>query len=328
MHAAIKLLWQSAHTRVPQLSQTWLDEQPEELRKILLEQGFLVQTEISANYIKVGGKNHEVFKTLYSDGNVRFFYNEEGRPQNVEPKDLYLYRVCFTPLLKILHDELPCRGNIEELVPGLLWKIGATGQQSREVYLARNWGNDLGVQSMLANIKKSSIVLRLGCKPEKCDLADSQVYDVADLIDWESGSLIFNAKSIHDNLKDMVAARPAKTRTKSVNKLDEHRVKAENLLQCWFRYKYENAKRSCRGDNPLKPTIDLTFTNQKEFAKVLKISETSVTRMKQEVWEKDLLGSGYVYKKMLESLSKTGADFFIDFYNLHKKQLKEIGIEY
>lgn len=328
MRAAIKLLWECAHTREPLLPQTWLDEQPYESQKILFEKGFLVQAGNSANYIKVGGKIHEVCETLYSDGKARFFYNEDGRPQKVDPNDLRLYRVCFTPLLEILRDGLPCRGNIEELVPGLLWKIGATGQQSREVYLARNWGSEAAVRSMLANIKKSSLVFRLGCNPEKCEFEDSQVYDVADLIDVESGSLIFNAKPIHDNLKDMVASRPAKTRGKSVRKLDEQRIKAENLLQAWFRCQYENAKRSRRGGDPLKPSINLKFTNQKEFAAALKIPDVSVTRMKQDVWNKDLLGSGYVYMKILEALSKTEADFFIDFYNQHKKQLKEIGIEY
>lgn len=147
------------------------------------------------------------------------------------------------------------------------------------------------------------------------------------MMDWIDDKLVFDAKAVFDNLKDMVASRPQRLRKKSQPKQAAHQQRAEQLLVAWFRYKYENDKRSKHGQSPLNPTIGLTFTDQQSFALQLKIPKAAVTRMKK-AWGDDMLGNGYAYKLLLDILGKDEPDYFIDFYNSHKDYMRRIGIEY
>lgn len=327
MREALEFLWKCARSKTPMVQQPWLDEQSTALRNILLEKGYLVRSCTQSNCVRVHGELREVIRTLYSSGETRFFFHEDGIPCEIDKAVLQLYLVVFPPLTDLLRDGLECGGEKKEILPGLLWKIGTAGQQRREVYLARNWGNEPAVHQFLENVKAGSLVFRFGCSPATCRFPDAQVYEIADLVDWDGDKFVLDAKAVFDNLKDMVASRPQRSRKKSQPKQVEYQQQAENLLNAWFLYKYENDKRKKHGLSPLKPTIDLNFTDQQSFAKQLKIQEVAVTRMKK-TWTDDMLENGYVYKQLLDILGKDGSDYFIDFYNNHKEYMRKIGIEY
>jgi hypothetical protein len=333
MQTPVELLWRCAYSKTPVFAQTRLNQWPEDFVTALMDGGYLIRHSENANYINVGDETYEVYETLYVNGKNRFFYNDEyGKHHEVKPKDLALYLVRFTPLANLLHDSLPCRGNIEELVSNLLWKVGAAGQQSREVYLARNWGSEPAVQCIINNIKPGSLIFRLGCNPVSCHFEAEQVYDIADLMEWSENGLFLNAQAVHDNLKDMVAQRPVKSRKKSSIKQEEHRDKVESMLKAWFTVRYNNAKRIRNGDAPLQTFADkvnINFTTQAELAVSTKVPPSSISRM-VKYWKKDLLGLGCVYLDLLEAIKKRNADsdFYIDLYNRHSGKLKKMGVEY
>lgn len=329
MSDPLDILWKFAYSPAPVLSQEQVNEFPSPLKDILLSDGYLFKAEDVAEAIRIGGELVEVYRVLFSDEKIEFCYNDEyGRPEKVDPELLTLYNVDFMPLARMLHEGLSCRGNIEEVIAGKLWKVGAAGQQSREVYLARNWGSDAEVQKKIEKVKKSSLIFRIGTRPDEYEpFGEKQIHDLDCLISYADGVIVFDAQSVFDGLKGMAAERSAKTRKKSVPKQDEHRIRAENMLKSWFIYKYENAKRTFHGEGALKPTLNLEFKNQKEFATAAGVTEAALSRMKK-TWHADILGLGYIYKELLSALSKTNADFFIDFYNQNKPRLKQIGVEY
>jgi hypothetical protein len=321
------LLWRCAHSANPVISQSQLMSFPEPLRSELLDKKFLVPTD-NACSITVGENVFEVHLVVFASKEPQFYYTDEyGELNQVDEDLLRQYRIDFSPLVRLIHDGLSCRGQIDEVLQGRFWKIGAAGQQSREVHLARMWESDAEVQKAVADTKKSSLIFYIGRKPRSFQRDDNLIYAVDTLVSFCDNGVHFDGRCVFDNLRDMIASRPKVTRKKSQLKQDEHRIKAERLLQGWFRFRYENAKRVLHDERPINPAININFTNQKEFAAKLEIPQAAVTRMKQE-WESDMLGSGFIYGKILSSLSKESTDYFIDLYNQYKEKFKEIGIEY
>lgn len=328
MYNPYKVLWQYIYGYNPRMSYVQLKRLPVDFRELLIAQKFLLQTE-NATSIFVGEDLFEVHAVVYKNSDIKYFYNDEcGIPQKVASNELLLYKVSFAPLASFLRTELNCRGEIEDLVNNKLWKIGSVGSQRREVYLVRCWDSDATVQQIINDSKDSTIIFYMGNTNGKIPSEKEQLYyDVKTLISFSENGIDFDGQEIIGNIADMVASRTKKTSRRNQQKQEEYQQKAETLLVAWFRYKYENDKRSRQGRKMLSPAIDLKFINQKTFAEELDVPQSAITRMKDN-WDKDILGNGYTYKLLLEILGKKTPDYFIDFYNQHKERMIKIGIEY
>lgn len=339
MQTPVELLWRCAYSKTPVLAQTRLDLWPKDFVAALMEGGYLIRHSKNANYIKVGDEAYEIYETLYVNGKNRFFYNDEyGKHHEVKPKDLALYLVRFTPLANLLHDSLPCRGNIEELVPNLLWKVGAAGQQSREVYLARNWGSEPAVQCIINNIKPGSLLFRLGCNPISYSFEAEQVYDIADLMEWTGKSLFLNARAVHKNLKDMVTKHPKRRGKNTYSRQENYQEQIESYLWSWFDKKLQIAKDISKGidvsENDLN-RVRHSFSTQQELAESIGVRPDVLVRAKT-AWKTtpgsfgDLflaIVNEFIKKSSNSTDSESHIDKLNDFYKRHSDKISRLRKE-
>ena len=302
----------------------WLDKQPEEVRSLLLDGGWLVEDH-TRECVCVDGEVFGVEAMFDGLGRAHYFYMEEGTPTWLDGEPL-TYSASFAPLPAYLREKLGLRGMSRELVDGHLWNIGTYGQGARDVYLARNPARNASVMEGLRNATPSSLVLQFGHTSGNIPLDGRQVFDLCGLMDWRDNALSFNPQAIIDN----VAALQAETQQKEKDRPGRtaHQDAIENLLKAWFRLKYENAKRSRRGERPLSTDkADLLFTTQEGLANALHISKAAVTRAKQN-WEQDYFGDGDVYLTLIRHIDISNSDAVLDLYWQLKPRLAKMGIEY
>lgn len=327
MTAILQWLWRYADSDRLLFPAVRLKDLPETLCAELLDGKYLIPAAEQLRTIWDDDESHEIYDTVYADGSLHHFYHSGSGTVEVPEDDLKLFRVSFRPFADVVRVGLNCTGSIAEKLPGKIWVLGAAGQQRREVYLVRNWtDNACSLFLQDSAVKKGSLIIHIGKRPAQDKFDDNQVYALDTMIDFDGVNFLFDGQCVFDNLKDMVAGRPRNVRKKSLPIQKKHQNSVETLLQAWFRWKYENAKRQRNGESLIRQSTKIMFANQKELAKVAKVPEAAISRMKKE-WYDDMSGTGWGYILILQTLGRDSTDF-IDFYNEHKECMKKIGIEY
>jgi len=320
----LSFLTGTAKVSSPFVFPCWLEEQPEAVRSLLLDGGWLVEDH-SRECVCVDGEVFGVETVFDGLGRAHYYYMEEGTPTWLDGEPL-TYSATFAPLPGYLRGRLGLRGMSRELVDGHLWNIGTYGQGARDVYLARNPAKNAAVMENLRKAAAGSLVLQFGHTSGDIPLDGRQVFDLCGLMDWCDNALSFNPQAIIDNVAALQAEAQQKERNRHVKVA--HQDAIENLLKAWFRLKYENAKRSRRGERPLSTDkADLLFTTQEGLANALHISKAAVTRAKQN-WEQDYFGDGDVYLTLIKHIDISDSDAVLDLYWQLKPRLAKMGIEY
>lgn len=312
------LLWRYARADRPILPHRQLQHIPDTQVTHLVEQGYLKKVK-NATVILVGDEPVEVTFVPNSAGEYKPCYMDEyGSLHWLLPDDLQQYTVDYSPLARLIQEGLNCRGVPEDPLPGKVWKLGAAGQQSREVYLVRNWAGDSSVQAFLGSAKDSSLVFHIGRRPvqfhigkrswgyadtSKGEVMEVQYYAVDTLIDVdEEGSLVFDGDSVHQNLKDMFASRPQRKKThRALGKQDNARETIQNQLWALVDCVLEIAQKA-ESEEELNATerqrVDKLFGSHKELGYTFGVTEHEFSRAVL-TWRQDRGGFGGLYLKML-----------------------------
>lgn len=309
----------------PLLTRENLNTLPENLRAELLDGGYIVPAKEKLRTIWDDDEPYRVESAFFPDGAPRYFYILGGRSIEVAESELALYHVTFQPFAYVVRNGLNCRGGMEEKLPGKVWLLGAAGQQRREVYLVRNFKRPEVFNFLMDGaVKTSSIIIHIGERPSQSKFAEEQIFSLDTMLDFDGEKFSFDGECVFNNLRDMVARRPAKLKQKSQPKQRDYQARVETCLKAWFRMKYSNAQRRFYGEHPLPERI--SATNQKELARWASVPAPAISRMKK-TWQNDLKGSTWIYYKLIELLSQKNADF-LDFFHENHTYLKKIGIEY
>ena len=320
----LSFLTGTAKVSSPFVFPCWLEEQPEAVRSLLLGGGWLVEDH-SRECVCVDGEVFGVETVFDGLGRAHYFYMEEGTPTWLDGEPL-TYSATFAPLPGYLRGKLDLRGMSRELVDSHLWNIGTYGQGARDVYLARNPAKNASVMEWLRKATPGSLVLQFGHTAADIPLDGRQVFDLCGLMDWRDNALSFNPQAIIDNVAALQAETQAKEKDRSGR--TAHQDAIERILRAWFRLKYENAKRSRRGETQLSTDkADLLFTTQEGLANALHIPKAAVTRAKQN-WEQDYFGNGDVYLTLIKHIDISDSDAVLDLYWQLKPRLAKMGIEY
>jgi len=327
MKGIIDFLWRYADSDSLRFPATRLKDLPDSLCAELLGGKYLIPSAEQLRTIWDDDESHEIYDAVYADGKLHHFYSCGDQTIEVSDDEMRMFRVSFHPFADIVRAGLRCTGTAKEILPGKIWFLGAAGQQRREVYLVRKWTDGSCYRLLDGNeVKRGAIIIHIGKRPVQEKFDENQVFSLDTMVDFNGLGFRFDGQCVFEALKDMVAARPRYERKNSQPRQEQHQTKVESMLGAWFRMKYENAKRQRNGENPITPSMDVAFTNQKELAKAADVNESAITRMK-ETWKSDMLGGGWAYYLIIQLLGHRNTEF-IDFYNEHKDQLKKIGIEY
>jgi hypothetical protein len=274
----------------------------EPLRGELLDKKFLVPTD-NACSITVGENLFEVHLVISTGSKPRHYYTDEYGELNPVDEDLLRqYRIDFSPLVRLIHDGLSCSGQIDEVRPGKFWKIGAAGQQSREVHLARMWESDAEVQKAVADTKKGSLIFYIGRKPGSFQRDDSLVYAVDTLIYFYDDGIEFDAQAVFNNIKGMTATKPRPRGKKPYGLQKNYQAQVETQLWIWFDEKLRIAKDIDAGNKVDKAAwarVNHTFKNQRELADCIEIRQDALTRAK-DAWKKTPGGFGSLFLAIIE----------------------------
>lgn len=349
------LLWRYARADRPILQGRQLQRIPKKQVTYLAQQGYLKRTD-NATVLLVGDQLVEVTAVANSAGEYKPCYMDEyGSLHWLQPSDLFQYTIDFSPLARLIREGLNCRGVPEEPLPGKAWKIGAAGQQSREVYLVRKWAGDSSVQALLGSVKDSSLVFHIGQRPAqfhigkrssgytdtpKGEVMEAQYYAVDTLIDIndEEGSLVFDGDTVHQNLKDMFASRPQRKKTRQASgKQDNATETIQNLLWALVDCVLEIAQKADNGEDinaTEKQRVGKLFRSQKELGDTFGVPEYEFSRAVL-TWQQDQGGFGGLYLKMRDLVvrkptkantrsSGQRIDRLNDFYRENRDQIERL----
>jgi len=349
----LSILWRYAYSDKPIISNQSLQCFTPQQRTCLVEQNFLRKTNNAAS-ILVGGQSFEIMYIVTSDGAFKPCYMDEyGFMHWLQPDEIHQYLVDFAPIAECIYDGLQCRGVIGEPLPGKVWKVGSAGQQTREVYLVRNWAGDISVQQQLWNAKDGSLVFYIGSRPDEFRIGkhsssnsdtsggvmEAQYYAVDDLMSFdEEGEISFDGETVHNNLKDIFASRPQRKRERrAVGKQESATEKIQNSLWEMVDSMLELARRGENGEElteRVRQAVCKVFPTQKELAARIGVADNKFSRT-ISVWKEDKNGFGRLFLKMLELMVRPQTkanpnpeyqqiDKINDFYQDNREQIERL----
>lgn len=348
----LSFLWRFAYTDKPLMSQSALELLPEELKELLLDGGHLLRVE-NAETILISGQLFDVASVPTAGGKFKSCYIDDYDNLHwLQPVQLWQYGIDYSPLAEIVSAGLACRGLIEEPLWNKVWRLGTTGQQSREVYLVRNWKSDKDVQETICSAKDGSLVFHIGERPDEIRIGrrssivaekdkdrvlEAQYYSVDGLINFTDEGLKFDGESVCRNLKDMFAARPPRRRGKKTSKANEVREIIEYTLRTGIDTQMDIAKRYAQGKDVSQTEIAQVkhyFPTKKAFAKSLELKDCEVSRVMKE-WKNQLGGFGDLYLLMMDIIvqketknNPNPSDRMIDklngFYEVHREKIERL----
>ncbi len=264
----------------------------------LVDFGIISQTS-DATEVVDGEDTYSIVSIAQENGEKRLGYVDKfGKTHFVEQDELKRYKVEFLPVIKCIHDELGCTGNIEERLPGLVWCLGTTGREHRDVYAVRNWDCNSKVVDYLCNVKNSSLVLHFGHTPRIVQIGsrrsdapkekehlEAQYYQVENLTDYTvRDGYVFDGDVVRKGLEDMKdAKRAGKLNGRPAAKQgDRYREALERWLWLWFDARLKAAKVAefpgSRDPYVKDAWLDYEYYTQKAVCECVNVPEPEFSR--------------------------------------------------
>lgn len=140
----LDLIWDCASHPDPELNIETLEEQFEGCTDILVNLGLLQQARISS-YVscEICHTHIEEIFTMGKPGDDAKYYMfcEYNGLMEVPRKRLLRWKINYKPIVESVAGALQCRGRIQEVVKGSLWKLGFSFLSgiSRMIYIVRNF---------------------------------------------------------------------------------------------------------------------------------------------------------------------------------------------
>ena len=325
----------------PKVASGWLEaHKPGELA-MLDGMGFLRRDDRPLE-IEFNGDTCAVHYHEEGDGSLLMFFFEEdgnGPVHYIRKGGCAGWEIDYGPLASIARRALGCRGTMEEVVPGFLWRLGAATQQSRDVWLARNAGSNTAVGERLKGIRKSAILLQFGKTrggfPCIVDLS------LVNLLGSVDNSLSLNAEAVTLSVAEAVAAAKGNEggcENPHPKKQAGYKASLEGWIWTWFDARLHAAKivEDGEDDDPdFDPAwVEYAMLSQKQICEKANVPEKAFTRA-LAVWKRDEFGLGRFYVLVTEEFirrrpvkSRIGdgreAERLNDFFRLHRELIQKM----
>ena len=304
-------------SETPIMSYQYREMLPSAVRYGLMEWGFLKRTQ-NASSIQIGNSafNVEYFRKASGDDLAPVVIGQNGDIEDIEDEDIERYRVDYSPLAALLHDELECKGQVKMELNNKVWWLGTRGQEGRNIYFVRNWCGFTDVGDFLKGVKDSSLVIYIGDRPEHIRIGNrssempstssdlqNQYYDINGLVEYSDKlGFLVSAEPIWENLKTMYAKRPVKRRVKAPGKQDQIQEKVESYLWEHGIALVNLIKRNMDGDE-LKDTeikcLTGVFVHKKrDFCKKVSIEDYQLSRVIDRWDDEKECPFGPIYKEL------------------------------
>ena len=315
------------------LSESYVRILSSDMMEILSARGLLDQVDDAGEVID-GAEHHEIFAIPRDDGSDPAFsyLGTEGAVHSVEKADQIRYRLNYKPIVECVHESLGCVGNSETVIDNLVWYVGTSGSEHRDVYVVRDWDCKKEVQDEIKKVHDTALVLHIGGKPDIVQIGkrrsdmpknddeqkslDVQYYQLDRLINYtQENGLVFHADIIRLTLDDMLNARGTRkiiARSDRFKK-DDYRNAIETWLWSWIDARLKAAKVVAYGDGE-NPDVNLRYLeydvlSQKEVIEAVSkefpkpIPEKAYTEAKN-VWKQDKVGFGPFFLAVTETFVK------------------------
>ena len=234
------------------------------------------------------GKERPIRTRHKSDGTLKYYcYCKKCDPAEVDPSTLLWWKIQRDPFVKVFTETTGIQGELEEMVPDTLWKLGRC--KNVPFYLIRDveQGAELKVLfDILSKHPKSVLVTFLNSTGESLDALFSNPIVVFETITSfnEEGHFTFDRNAIEKCMESEVAKK-TKSLARRGNRMSnfEKLIKEleEHVVSC-YAYIQETAQ---RGEADILPP-----PTQKQLAKMSGLSEVAVSRcLKDKNAPQDLL---------------------------------------
>lgn len=222
------------------------------------------------------GKSRPVRTKRRKDGTLDYYcVCKKCRPTQIDPKTLLWWQIHREPFIRIFIDAVGIQGEMEELIPNNLWKLGRCG--NTPFYLIRNveTGPELKVLiESLSKHPKSVLVTFLNSVGESlATFFPNPILVMNDITSFNNeGYFSFDIKTIEkyavpetNKMKRTIARRGSRMSNfeKLIHELEEH------VISC---YSYILETGRCGEADVLPPPT------QKQLARMTGLSEVAVSR--------------------------------------------------
>lgn len=315
------------------LSESYVRILSDGMMEILAEIGLLDRVSDAGEVID-GAEHHEIFAIPRDDGSdPTFFYlGTEGVVHSVEKADQIRYRLNYKSIVECVHEALGCVGDIKPVIDNLVWHVGTSGSEHRDVYVVRDWDCNKEVQEEIKKVHDTALVLHIGGKPDIVQIGarrsdmpkndderkslDVQYYQLDNLIEYtQENGLVCNADIIRLTLEDMLDARGTRRLTPKPVCFNKEKYKRiiENWLWSWIDARLKAAKIEAYGGYDVQDVnpayLELDFLSQKDVIAAINknLSEpmpsNAFSNTKNE-WKKDNVGFGPFFLAVTETFAK------------------------
>lgn len=303
-----------------------------ELFEGLRAQGFLVP-DARPQYIDYFGETCALHYLDNPYGKTTIcFQEEEGTFHTIREELCRGWEITYSPLTELIHTSLSCRGRIEEVIPGFLWKTGLATRQSREVWLCRNCAACI---EQLKELPKSALLFSFGTYGSAQPAPHT--FKLFNFITAKNGQLTLDADSVLAALDEEIAAQSgSKGATPAYDKQKNAQKSIESWLWMWLNSRLKAAKIIVSGDTEedvCKEWAHYEVISQKQICQELNITPMMYTRTK-EAWEKDKAGYGQFFLLVNAEFVKrrprrysgesTAVVRLNEFYHAHRKVIEKL----
>jgi len=214
---------------------TSLHMNPKELTAVGLLRKQPVGKEVRCQYcdntIPVVARERKTGIVLYGDC-------PECGLNELEPRELFHWKIDYTPLFEATRKSLACSGEITEIVPFALWNLGRAplAGQSREIFACAGI-NTYRNPEIMPHIPdgKTPILLILGNAPipEKLgSFSSDRVFNFSHLAKMENGEIVFDSSHILSQIAMLPALAPPPEKAPGKNsKIGDLAIKLKQTLR-------------------------------------------------------------------------------------------------
>ena len=306
----------------------------------LFDSGLLVKTGELASHVYEYGEPVKVQVVRSNPPRYFIFDGDELIP--VPVSRLELYTIDYGVLARIVQRDFATKNGITNPIPGKLWMCGNHGSQQREVYLARNAGNDANISAYLNGQYTRGIVLQIGipCDSLTEHFHESQVCHINEIIAWKDEKLTLDSKVIKDRIK-AAKGQDEEVKHRMGKKYQEYKGLIKVILRDTFLFYLANARRCMRGEPPVSmpPSPPRTrrkerrfenFDSQKTLSICTNIPETTISDIKSEWANYPDVDNNRLYTALMDLLTskrKNDPEEIFQFYATWKEKLIEEGFK-
>jgi hypothetical protein len=310
-----------------------------EARQYLLDSRLLIKTGELASHVYEYGEPVKV-QIVRGSNPPRYFIFDGDDIIPVPVSRLELYAIDYGVLASIVQRDFHTRNGVANPIPGKLWMCGNHGSQQREIYLARNAGNDANIFSYLNGQYSRGIVIQIGipCESLASHFQEAQVCQIKDIIVWKDGRLALESTVITARMK-AAGGQDDGVKRRMGEKYLGYMAQVKGVFRDAFLVYLIAARRSRRGDQnisipPSPPRARRTkrrmenFDDQHSLSVCTNIPESTITAIKQEWNEYPDEGNNRLYIALMDFLMskrKNDSEEVFRFYTAWKKELLEEG---